>query len=352
MSNAGFAIAGRPIGCGRPVYVVAELSANHRQDLACARELVRAAAAAGADAVKLQTYTPDTMTLDLRGGPFRIGQGGTAWDGAVLHDLYGEAQTPWSWHAELAALARDLGLQWLSTPFDHTAVDFLETLDVPAYKVAAFELVDIPLLRRIAETGKPLILSTGMATLDEIDEAVRAVRDVAPSPLALLRTCSAYPAPPDELNLRALPHLAETFGVVVGLSDHSLHIAVPVAAVALGASIVEKHLTLARSAGGPDSAFSLEPGEFAAMVEAVRVAQRALGQVRFGPTEHERPSLQFRRSLFVVQDVGAGRRLTAENVRSIRPAGGLHPRHLGEVLGRRAARDLARGTPLTWDLLA
>jgi N-acetylneuraminate synthase len=351
MPGAAFAIAGRPIGAGHPVYVVAELSANHRQDLDAAKALVRAAAAAGADAVKLQTYTPDTITIDVRTGPFLIQQG-TAWDGRVLYDLYREAQTPWSWHAELARLADSLGLHCFSTPFDDTAVEFLETLHVPAYKVASFELVDIPLLRTIAATGKPLILSTGMATLDEIDEAVQAVRAVGPVPLALLRTSSAYPAPPEEMDLRGIPHLAQTFGVVAGLSDHTLGIAVPVAAVAVGAHLIEKHLTLSRDTPGPDSAFSLEPLEFRAMVEAVRTAERALGEPRFGPTAHERSSLQFRRSLFAVQNIAAGEQLTASNVRSVRPSGGLHPRHLGDVLGRRASRGILRGTPLAWDLIS
>jgi N-acetylneuraminate synthase len=265
--------------------------------------------------------------------------------------LYGEAQTPGSWHGELAALAASVGLQWFSTPYDRSSVDFLETLDAPAYKVASFELIDIPLLRHVAHTGKPIILSTGMATLEEIEEAVEAARAAGPAPLALLRTSSAYPAPAGAMNLRAIPYLAGRFDTVVGLSDHTVGIAVPVAAVALGAAIVEKHLTLSRSDGGPDSAFSLEPAEFAAMVGAVRVAEQALGEIRFGPTEHEQSSLRFRRSLFVVRDVSAGEAFTAENVRSIRPAGGLHPRHLTEVLGHRAARDVARGTPLSWDLL-
>jgi N-acetylneuraminate synthase len=351
MGSQEFSIAGRAIGPGHPVYIVAELSANHQQDFETARALVRAAAQAGADAVKLQTFTADTMTLPTHAELFRIGRG-TVWEGTVLHDLYRTAATPWSWHADLAALASDLGLQWFSTPFDPTAVAFLETLSAPAYKVASFELVDLPLLRTIAATGKPMILSTGMATFDEIAEAVGAVRDAGPVPLALLRTSSAYPAPPDEMNLRTIPYLASAFGAVAGLSDHTMGIAVPVAAVALGAHIVEKHLTLSRQAGGPDAGFSLEPHEFTALVDAVRTAGAALGDVRFGPTEHERPSLQFRRSLFAVRDIAAGEPLTRDNVRSIRPADGLRPRHLEEVLGRRAARPIAAGTPLAWDLLA
>jgi N-acetylneuraminate synthase len=350
MAATAFAIAGRSIGAGFPVYVVAELSANHHQDLDTARRLVKAAADAGADAVKFQTYTPDTLTLEVRTGPFRIEQG-TIWDGALLHDLYTQAQMPWEWHQDLATLAGDLGLQWFSTPFDATAVDYLEALSVPAYKIASFELVDIPLLQVVARTGKPIVLSTGMASLEEIDEAVRAIRDAGPASIALLRTNSAYPAPPGEMDLRTLPRLAERFDVVAGLSDHTPGIAVPVAAVALGAHIVEKHLTLSRAVPGPDAAFSLEPAEFAAMVAAVRVAEQALGGVRFGPSPHERASLQFRRSLFAVCDVREGEPFTAENVRSIRPASGLHPRHLPEILERRAARDITRGTPLAWDLV-
>jgi N-acetylneuraminate synthase len=350
MADPIFGIGGRSIGAGHPVYVVAEVSANHHQDLDTARALVRAAAEAGADAVKFQTYTPDTLTLDIRTGPFRIEQG-TIWDGAVLHDLYKQAQMPWEWHQELAVLASELGLQWFSTPFDATAVAHLEALSAPAYKIASFELVDIPLLQVVARTGKPIVLSTGMAALEEIDEAVRAIREIGASPVALLRTNSAYPAPPGEMDLRTIPRLGRRFGVVVGISDHTPGIAVPVAAVAVGACIVEKHLTLSRAVPGPDAAFSLEPPEFSAMVAAVRVAEQALGGVRFGPSCHEQASLPFRRSLFVVCDMAAGEPFTLENVRSIRPASGLHPRHLPEILERRAGRAIPRGTPLTWDLV-
>jgi N-acetylneuraminate synthase len=350
MEGPTIAIGGRSIGAGHPVYVVAELSANHHQNLETARSLVRAAAEAGADAVKFQTYTPDTLTLDVRTGPFRIEQR-TLWDGLVLHDLYKQAQMPWEWHRELGGLADDLGIQWFSTPFDATAVEYLESLSTPAYKIASFELVDLALLQAVARTGKPILLSTGMAALEEIDEAVRTIREAGSSSVALLRTNSAYPAPPEEMDLRTLPHLSHRFDLVVGLSDHTLGVAVPVAAVALGASIVEKHLTLSREVPGPDAAFSLEPAELAAMVSAIRVAERALGGVRFGPSPHERASLPFRRSLFVVCDVAAGEPFTTDNVRSIRPASGLHPRHLPEILERRAARDIVRGTPLTWDLV-
>lgn len=345
-----FAIAGRRIGPGHPAYIVAELSANHEGDFSRAKELVGAAAEAGADAVKLQTYTPDTITIDSNNEDFRIARG-TLWDGRILYDLYREAHTPWEWHPELMKLANELGMHCFSSAFDDSSVDFLEAIGVPAYKIASFELVDLPLLRRVAATGKPLILSTGMAHLAEIDEAVRTVRHVAPSPIALLRTNSGYPASPREMNLRSIEHLAATFGVVAGLSDHTLGTVVPVAAVAVGAHIIEKHVTLSRDRPAPDAAFSLEPAEFKAMVEGVRTAEEALGTVSFGPTPREEASRQFRRSLFVVEEVRAGEVFTAENVRSIRPATGLHTRYLPTVLGRRALRTVPKGTPLSWDLL-
>jgi N-acetylneuraminate synthase len=289
------------------------------------------------------------MTIDCRNEHFLIR--GTPWSGRNLHQLYGEAFTPWEWQPRLQEVARELGMDFFSTPFDETAVDFLEELDVPAYKVASFEIVDLPLLRKVAATGKPVILSTGMATLAEIEEAVRTLRAAGCRELALLKCTSAYPAPASEMNLRTLPHLSEAFGVPVGLSDHTLSSAVPAAAVALGACLIEKHLTLSRSEPGPDSAFSLEPREFREMVQAVRTAEEALGGVRYGSGDEESRSLVFRRSLFVVEDLRAGEAFTAENVRSIRPGYGLHTRHLGEVLGRRAARDIPRGTPLSWPLV-
>jgi pseudaminic acid synthase len=339
----------RRIGQSQPAYIVAELSANHGRDFDQAVQLIHAARDAGADAVKLQTYTADTLTICSDREYFRVG-GGTLWDGRTLYDLYQEAYTPWKWQPKLKAIADDLGLGLFSTPFDSTAVDFLEQMDVPAYKIASFEVVDLPLIRRVAQTDKPIIMSTGMATLAEIDEAVRTAREAGATQIALLKCTSAYPAPPEEMNLRTIPHLAQAFDVLVGLSDHTLGIAVPVTAVALGACIVEKHFTLSRSVPGPDSAFSLEPHEFKTMVEAIRGAEKALGQVRYEVTECEQASRVFRRSLFVVQDVKAGEVFTEENVRSIRPGYGLHTRYLGEVLGRRAARDIARGTPLSWDL--
>ena len=349
--NHQIKIGARAVGAGQPVYIVAELSANHHQSYDEAVRLIGAAKEAGADAVKLQTYTPDTITLKSDREHFRIGKG-TLWEGRTLHDLYAEAFTPWEWQPGLKKAAEGLGLDCFSSPFDDTAVDFLEGMDVPAYKVASFELVDLPLIRKMARSGKPLIMSTGMATLAEIAEAVAAAREAGCRELALLKCTSGYPADPAEMNLRTIPHLAEAFGVPVGLSDHTLGNAVPVAAVALGACIIEKHLTLSRAVPGPDSEFSLEPAEFKTLVEAVRMAEKALGRVYYGVSEREAASRIFRRSLFVVREVKKGELLTPENVRSIRPGYGLHTRHWGEVIGRRAAQDIAAGTPLEWKLIA
>jgi pseudaminic acid synthase len=343
-------IAERRIGAGEPVYVVAELSANHAHDLRRALDLVEVAASAGADAVKLQTYTADTLTLDSEREEFRIR--GSLWDGRTLHDLYQEAYTPWEWHPQLQQAAHDLGIQLFSSAFDDTAVDFLERLDVPAYKIASFELVDLPLIRRAAATGKPIIVSTGMGTLEEIEEAVQAAQASGDGGLALLKCTSAYPARPDAMNLAGIPDLARRFNVPVGLSDHSLGLVVPVAAVALGACIVEKHLTLSRAEPGPDSAFSLEPHEFAEMVVAVRAAERAIGAPNYGPSDDEAAMCALRPSLFVVEEMHTGDEFTLANVRSIRPAAGLPPKHLDDVLGRRAAVDIERGTPLSWELIA
>jgi N-acetylneuraminate synthase len=343
-------VGDRRLGRGHPVYLVAELSSNHNQSYDQAAMLVRAAKEVGADAVKLQTYTPDTLTIRCDNEHFRIGKG-TLWEGQTLYDLYAEAQMPWEWQPRLKQVADDLGLDLFSTPFDATAVDFLEAMGVPAHKVASFEIVDLPLIERIARTGKPMILSTGMATLAEIDEAVRAARAAGAREVALLKCNSAYPAPPEEMNLRTIPHLAQAFDVVVGLSDHTLGIAAAVAAVALGAFIIEKHLTLSRATPGPDSAFSLEPHEFKAMVEAVREAEKALGEVRYGVTEREKPSHVFRRSLFVVKDMKTGEAFSDENVRSIRPGNGLPPKFLPEILGRRAREDIPLGTPISWRLV-
>ncbi len=317
---------------------------------------MRAAKDAGADAVKLQTYTADTITLDSDLPCFRVVEG-TLWSGQTLHSLYQEAYTPWEWQPKLKAAADELGMHCFSSPFDPTAVDFLEGMGVPAYKVASFELVDVPLIEKMARTGKPIIMSIGAATVGEIDDAVRAARQAGggapgtPGRLALLKCTSAYPAPPEEMNLRTIPHLAEMFGVPAGLSDHSMGIAVPVAAVVLGASIIEKHLTLDRSEGGPDSAFSLEPREFRAMVDEIRVAEQALGEVRYEVTAREAVARAYRRSLFVVKDVRQGEAFTAENVRSIRPANGLPPKYLGQVLGRKATCEIQAGTPLAWEMI-
>jgi pseudaminic acid synthase len=343
-------IGPHPVGEQHPVFIVAEISANHRQSLDNARQLVRAAATAGADAVKLQTYTPDTITIDADGEPFRI-QSGTVWDGQTLYSLYAEAHTPWEWHEDLQHDAEAAGLVFFSSPFDRSAVDFLDRLGVPAFKIASFEITDIGLIQRVAQTGKPMIISTGMATLEEIEEAVAAARNAGASEIALLKCTSAYPAPAAEANLRTMDDLRQRFAVPVGLSDHTIGTAVSVTAVALGASIVEKHLTLARANGGPDAAFSSEPQEFAEMVRQIREAEAALGRVSYEATAHESGSRILRRSLFVVADMAAGDEFTEDNVRSIRPGHGLHTRHLPEVLGRHASREIPRGTPLQWDLV-
>lgn len=349
--TTNFGIQGRPIGPSHPVYIVAELSANHNQEFQRALQLVHAAKEAGADAVKLQTYTPDTITIASDRECFRIA-GGTLWDGRTLYDLYAEAHTPWDWQPRLKQVADELGLHLFSSPFDATAVDFLQAMNVPAYKVASCELVDLPLIEKLARTGKPLIVSTGMATLEEIEEALATARNAGAKQIALLKCTSAYPAPVDEMNLRTIPELVRQFKIPVGLSDHTVGIAIPIAAVALGASVIEKHLTLSRSLGGPDAEFSLEPHEFKELVGAVRVAEKALGSLQFGPTNHEQSSRRFRRSLYVVQDMDQGETFNGNNVRSIRPGQGLHTRYLPQILGKRAAHAIARGTPLSWDLIA
>lgn len=342
-------LAGRPIGPGHAPYVVAEMSANHCGSLDRAFAIMAAAKAAGADAVKIQTYTADTITLDHDGPEFRIHGG--LWDGRHLHELYREAHTPWEWHAPLFAKGRELGIAVFSSPFDETAVDLLESLDAPAYKIASFELVDLPLIERVAATGKPVIMSTGMANLGEIEEAVRTARAAGCRELVLLHCVSCYPTPASECNLRTIGHLASTFDLPTGLSDHTLGTAVAVAAVAQGACLVEKHFTLARSDGGPDAAFSLEPAELEQLVSDCRTAWDALGQITYRRAPSEEKGAVFRRSLYVVRDVRAGECLTRENVRSIRPGLGLAPRHYREILGRRARTDIGRGTPLSWTLI-
>jgi pseudaminic acid synthase len=347
--NPEIRIDGRRIGPGHSCYIIAELSGNHAQDYDRAVALIHAAKEAGADAVKLQTYTADTITLDCDHEHFRIE--GTIFDGRTLHDLYGEAFTPWEWQPKLKAEAERLGLQCFSSPFDFTAVEFLEDMGVPAYKIASFELNDIPLLRKVAATGRPVILSTGMATLAEVDEAVAALRDGGCRELALLKCTSAVPAPFSEMNLRAMSTLAERHNVVTGLSDHSKGVAVPVAAVALGASIIEKHLKLSADDTGPDVSFSLDAIEFAEMVASVRAAEAALGLGEWSLVESDATSRQFRRSLFAVRDIGVGERFTPDNVRSIRPGAGLHTRHYDAVMGATAACAITRGTPLDMDMI-
>ncbi|MDP6352292.1 MAG: pseudaminic acid synthase [Alphaproteobacteria bacterium] len=347
--TASFAIAGRQIGAGHEPFVVAEMSGNHNGDFNRALSIVEAAKAAGADAIKLQTYTADTITLDHDGPGFRVAGG--LWDGRTLDELYQSAHTPWDWHRPLFAKARELGLICLSAPFDDTAVALLESLEAPAYKIASFEIVDLALIARAAAAGKPLILSTGMASLAEIGEAVAAARAAGARDIALLHCTSGYPTPPEDSNLRTIPHLAQAFDAVVGLSDHTPGVGAAAAAVALGAAIVEKHFTLARADGGPDAAFSLEPDEFAALVAACRTAWRALGRISYSPAASERPNAQFRRSLYVVADMAEGEAFSADNLRSIRPGHGLAPKHLPVLLGKRVNRAVARGTPASWDLI-
>ena len=331
-------------------YIIGELSANHNQSLESAKELISEIKKAGANAIKLQTYTPDTMTLNCDREEFQIGKG-TLWEGRKLYDLYFEAQTPWEWHAELFEWAKQLGLDCFSTPFDRSSVDFLEKFNPPAYKIASFELVDLPLIEYIASKGRPIIISTGMGSLQEISEAVEVVQN-ANVPLILLKCTSAYPSPPLEMNLRTIPNLAETFDVPVGLSDHSMGIAIPIAAVALGACMIEKHVTLNRSNPSPDSAFSLEPNEFKMMVDSIRTTEECLGSVSYELTEKERSSRCFRRSLFAAKDIQVDERFTSENIRVIRPGYGLKPKHLKSVLNRRAKSMIRRGTPLAWDLIS
>ena len=343
-------INGRKVGPGHPVYLVAEVSANHSQKFDQAAAIIEAAAKAGADAIKLQTYTADTLTIRSDEPCFKI-SGGTLWDGKTLHDLYGEAYTPWEWHPKLKKVANDLGMDLFSTPFDSTAVDFLDQMGVPVHKIASFEAVDIALIEKAARSGKPLIISTGMATLDEVRDAVEAAKRGGADQVALLKCTSAYPAVPDEMNLKAIELLANTFKIPVGISDHTMGIEVSVAAVALGACIIERHVTISRKIESADSSFSLEPHEFRALHDAVRNVEKALGQARMDVTAHEQKSRIFRRSLFAVEDIKAGEPLTAKNVRSIRPGYGLLPKHLSEILGRKAKACIKRGTPLNWDLL-
>lgn len=352
MNTEPVIIGGRKVGPGEPPFIVAEMSGNHGGSLERALAIVEAAARSGAHALKLQTYTPRTMTLDLAEGDFRIRDAKSLWNGYTLHDLYQEAHTPWDWHAPIFRRCGELGLPCFSMPFDATAVEFLESLGNPVYKIASFENGDLPLIRKAAATGKPLVISTGMASLAELEEAVAAARGAGCRGLVLLKCTSAYPAPPELANLRTIPHLAELFGLPVGLSDHSPGIGACLAAVALGAAMIEKHVVLSRAEATVDSAFSLEPAEMRALVEESDRAWRALGTVSYGISESERRSRALRRSLYLVRDLPAGAVLGPEDVRAIRPGAGLAPKHLEALLGRRLRAAARRGTPLSWDLLA
>ncbi len=344
-------ISDRLIARNHAPFIIAEMSGNHNQSLERALEIVEAAARSGAHGLKIQTYTPDTMTIDLNEREFRISDPKSLWAGTSLYQLYGEAYTPWAWHKPIFDRARELGLIAFSTPFDDTAVDFLESLNVPCYKIASFENTDLPLIRRVAATGKPLIISTGMATVAELDETVRAARGAGCKDLILLKCTSTYPATAENTNILTIPHLRELFGCEVGLSDHTMGLGVSVASVALGATVVEKHFTLNRADGGVDSAFSMEPAEMAQLVVETESAWNALGKVSYGPTDAEKKSIQFRRSLYVVQDLKMGDVFTGENVRAIRPGFGLPTKYLEVLLGKTVKQDVKRGTALTWDLL-
>lgn len=349
--NHVFNIAGRLIGQGHAPFIIAEMSGNHNQSLQRALDIVEAAAKAGAHALKIQTYTPDTMTLDLDEREFHIGDPNSLWTGTSLYKLYGEAYTPWEWHKPIFDRARELGIIAFSTPFDESSVDFLEALNVPCYKIASFENTDLPLIRKVAATGKPLIISTGMASIAELDDTVRAAREVGCKDLILLKCTSTYPASPENTNLLTIPHLREMFDCEVGLSDHTMGVGVSVASVALGATVIEKHFTLNRADGGVDSTFSMQPDELAQLVIESQRARQALGKVSYGATDAEQKSLQFRRSLYVVEDLKAGAILNRNNVRAIRPGLGLSPKYMDQVLGRIVNQDIKRGTALTWKTL-
>lgn len=344
-------IAGRKIGAGETPFVIAEMSGNHNQSLERALEIVEAAAKTGAHALKIQTYTPDTMTIDLDEREFHISDPKSLWKGTSLYKLYGEAYTPWEWHKPIFDRARELGMIAFSTPFDDTSVDFLQSLNVPCYKIASFENTDLPLIRRVATTGKPLIISTGMATVAELDETVRATREAGCKDLILLKCTSTYPATAENTNILTIPHMRQLFGCEVGLSDHTMGIGASVASVALGATVIEKHFTLNRADGGVDSAFSMEPAEMAQLVVETQRACEAMGQVSYGPTDVEKKSLQYRRSLYVVKDMRAGDELTKENMRAIRPGLGLAPKYWDTALGKTVKCDVVRGTALSWELL-
>ena len=344
-------ILDRKIGANFAPFIIAEMSGNHNQSLDRALEIVEEAAKAGAHALKIQTYTPDTMTLDLDEREFHISDQKNLWSGSSLYNLYAEAHTPWEWHKPIFDKAKELGIIAFSTPFDDTAVDFLESLSVPCYKVASFEITDLPLIKRVAATGKPLIISTGMATAAEIDEAVRAARSEGCVDLILLKCTSTYPATPENTNIKTIPHMRELFGCEVGLSDHTMGVAVSVASVGLGATVIEKHFTLDRAEGGVDSSFSMEPSEMAQLVVETGRAWQSLGNVTYGPTVAEIKSLQFRRSVYVVRDIKAGEKLTEENIRAIRPGLGVAPKYLEIFLGKTVNCSIKKGTPVSWNLI-
>jgi len=352
MQSATLKIDEHCIGLHQPPFVIAEMSGNHNQSFERALAIVDAAAKAGAHALKIQTYTADTMTLDLDEREFHISDANSLWKGTSLYNLYRQAYTPWEWHKPIFERARQLGLIAFSTPFDASAVEFLESLEVPCYKVASFENTDLPLIRKIAATGKPMFISAGMATVAELGEAVAAAREAGCRQLVLLKCTSTYPASPEDTNIRTLPDMRELFGCEVGLSDHTMGVGVAVGSVALGATVIEKHFTLRRADGGVDSAFSIEPDEMRCLVIEAERAWQALGHVTYGPTAKEQASLRFRRSLYIVEDVKAGAVLTRDNLRAIRPGLGLAPKYLESLLGRTVVRDVKRGTPISWSLLA
>ncbi len=343
-------IGDKRIGPDSPAFIVAEMSGNHNMDFDRAVEILKAAREAGADAVKIQTYTADTITLDCDAPCFQITQG-TLWDGITLHRLYQTAYTPWEWQPRLKEIAEEMGLVLFSSPFDFSSVDFLEEMDVPAYKIASFEITDIPLIRKVARLGKPVILATGIARLADIELAVQTCREEGNHQVILLKCCSAYPTPYEDVNLRTIPHMAEAFDCLTGLSDHTMGTAVATGAVALGARMVEKHMTLRRSDGGPDAAFSMEPQEFREMVDNIRILEKALGKVSYDLSDKQIREREHSRSLFVARDMKAGEVFTPENLRSVRPADGLHTRYYEQLLGRRITRDAGLGTPMSWDLV-
>jgi len=341
-------IGGFTINDQSKTFIIAELSANHGHDINIAKKTIKAVKDSGADAIKVQTYTADTLTIDCDNEYFKLNSG-TIWDGRTLYDLYSEAYTPWEWQKELKEYANSIGLIFFSSPFDKTAVDFLEELNVPAYKVASFEIRDIPLIEYIASKGKPVIMSTGVATLSDIEESLNACRRKGNNQIILLKCTSSYPAKIEDANLKTIPNLKNTFGVEVGLSDHTPGITVPVVSIALGAKVVEKHFILDKSIGGPDSSFSLEPQEFKEMVDSVRSAEKALGKVDYSMNEMKKNSRILGRSLFVIEDIKAGEKFTEKNIRSIRPGYGLHPKYYNEILSKIATKNIQRGTPLSWE---